>query len=117
MEPSTKLIVVYIISRPGLHNDNVPCAVCVNCFIKVFQLTQPALPPGQGLILIAEQLPYVWTKMLRRCVVRHQTLMEPCSTTQAVCSGIECPPYDPQKELTRVVCNEEHLLQRQIMCK
>ena len=24
-----------ILSRPGLHNDNVPCAVCVNCLRKV----------------------------------------------------------------------------------
>ena len=26
--------------------------------------------------------------------------------TEAVCNGIDCPPYDPEKELTCVVCTK-----------
>ena len=104
---------------PGVHQDNAPCAVCVNCQRKVV-LTIPArttCPPSWT----KEYCGYLMTERFshrRReaaCLDKNPEAVrgEAASTdgtlfyhTEAVCNGIDCPPYDPEKELTCVVCTK-----------
>ena len=104
---------------PGLTDHNVPCAVCVNFQRKVF-LNIPA----------HTTCPTSWTReycgyLMTESVSYHRTAAvcmdkdpeavrgEAANTngalfhhTEAVCNGIDCPPYDPEKELTCVVCTK-----------
>ena len=102
-----------------LHDHNVPCAVCVNCERNVL-LTIPA----------RISCPYSWTleyygylmteyynhrRMATACMDRNPDVVRGQAPdtngalfyfTEAVCNGIDCPPYDAQKELTCVVCTK-----------
>ena len=103
----------------ALHEDNVPCAVCVNCQRKVI-LNIPS----------HTTCPTSWTReycgyLMTEKYTHHRTAAvcmdkdpeavrgEAADTngalfhhTEAVCNGIDCPPYDPEKELTCVVCTK-----------
>ena len=97
---------------PGVHQHNVPCAVCLNCQRKTV-LTIPA----------RITCPSSWT--LEYCNTHHRRASarvdknpervpgEAANTDgallyyiEAVCNGILCPPYDPEKELTCAVCTK-----------
>ena len=101
----------------GRHNHNVPCAVC-------FATTR-----GAVLMIPAKtSCPPSWTKEYGGYLMserhNHQRTMHVCVDSsqesipgshtdingalfyhiEAHCDGMACPPYDPQKELTCVVC-------------
>ena len=101
----------------GTDNSNVPCAVCITTRETVMMIpAKTSCPPSWTM----EYIGYLMTERqdLQRstyeCVDSSQ---EPIPETQhsnhngalfyhveAHCSGMACPPYDSEKELTCVVC-------------
>ena len=115
-------------SRDGplraFHNQNVPCAVC---FIPQRQTTVmiPAkltCPAGwteeySGYLMSSvSKSGYVDKRTMFECVDGDPDVIpglgaDSRSATvfyhnEASCNGLQCPPYDPQKELTCVVCSK-----------
>ena len=104
---------------PGVHEHNVPCAVCLNSQRKAV-LTIPA----------RITCPFSWTleycgylmtgyrghrRTASACVDKNPDRVpgEAANTDgalfyniEAACTGILCPPYDPEKELTCAVCTK-----------
>ena len=103
-----------------VYEHNVPCAVCCTSRPKLFML--PA----------RDECPTTWTLEYSGYLMttyyasnHHRTMYEcvdknpesiPGSAAnkngavfyhvEATCNGIDCPPYDPQKELTCAVCTK-----------
>ena len=104
---------------PGVNDDNVPCVVCRNS-----QRSSLLLVPART------SCPSSWTREYygylmtsNKAFYRRATACvdnDPESVpggasnsdgavfyhTEAVCNGIQCPPYDPAKELTCAVCTK-----------
>ena len=106
-----------LLPLPGVHQDNAPCAVCVNCQRKVVltipaRTTLPSLQDNSGYLMTEC---YSHRRREAACLNKNPEAVcgEAASTdgtlfyhTEAVCNGIDCPPYDPEKELTCVVCTK-----------
>ena len=109
---------VYSNSNFGhLNFDNVPCAVC-HATTRATMLMIPA----------KTQCPQFWTReyygyLMAEFKGQHRSMFECVDKdaqplpgeagrtdgvlflyTEGTCNGLPCPPYDPQKELTCVVC-------------
>lgn len=110
----------YASSRLGhLHNQNVPCAVC-HAPTRVTALMIPAkthCPQSWT----REYIGYLMTEYKAggsyrtefECVDKDAEAVPGGAAntngavfhfTEGTCNGLPCPPYDPQKELTCVVC-------------
>ena len=100
-----------------LDDDNVPCAVC-----QVTSRNTMLMIPAKT------QCPEFWTReyygylmtewignyrTMFECVDRYAQALPGLAAdtegvrflfTEGTCNGLPCPPYDPQKELTCVVC-------------
>ena len=106
-------------SLSQLYNHNVPCAVCVNCERNVL-LTIPARIscPNSWTLEYNGYLMTEYHSHRRRAtacvdsnpdVVRGEAANDNGAVfffTEAVCNGIDCPPYDAEKELTCAVCTK-----------
>ena len=98
----------------SVHDHNIPCAVCytsTRVAVKLkFSVQQPGLwsTPATScqalkIILLTNtttQCLNVLTRILTVFQGVYQISMVQCS--EATCTGILCPPFDPQKELTCV---------------
>ena len=100
-----------------LDDDNVPCAVC-----QVISRDTVLMIPAKT------QCPEFWTReyygyLMSHYIGNHRSMFECVDKdaqalpggsanthgilfhfTEGTCNGLPCPPYDPQKELTCVVC-------------
>ena len=99
-------------------NHNVPCVVCCTSRVSVLMIpARTSCPTGWTL----EYSGYLMTEHIfhrRRSTICVDSLPETVHGeaghtdgallyhTEATCSGLQCPPYDPQKELTCVVCSK-----------
>ena len=101
----------------GTDDSNVPCAVCYTTRATVMMIpAKTSCPPSWT----KEYIGYLMTerqdlqRSMYECVDSNQ---EPIPETrplnrngallyhvEASCNGMDCPPYDPEKELTCVVC-------------
>ena len=104
---------------PGLHNHNVPCAVCLTTQREtVLMIPARMTCPSSWTLEYSGYLMtdhYTHRRRASACVDKNADSVrgESADTngalfyhTEAVCNGIECPPYDPQKELTCAVCTK-----------
>ena len=104
---------------PGVHDHNVPCAVCVN-YERSILLTIPArisCPNSwtleyNGYLMTGR---YIQHTRATACVDSSPDVVPGEAAnddgalfyhTEVTCNGIDCPPYDAQKELTCVVCTK-----------
>ena len=101
----------------GTHEHNVPCAVCLAATREtVLMLPAKTTCPTSwtkeydGYIMAPY---YSQRRSTFECVDRSQESVPGsqantngalCYHVEATCNGLQCPPYDPQKELTCAVC-------------
>ena len=108
----------------GIHNHNVPCAVCyISTRIAIVMIPAWASCPDNWTMeyngyLMAPASNPEWSRNGRapyECVDQAQSSIPGSSSditdavfhhVEANCNGILCPPYDPAKELTCVVCSK-----------
>ena len=102
-----------------VNDHNVPCAVCCTSRSKHFML------PGKNTCPTTWTLEYSGYLMTDRinhskktyeCIDKDPESIPGSHTTntdgalfylvEAVCTGIPCPPYEPEKELTCAVCTK-----------
>ena len=106
------------VTLPGMHDHNVPCAICRTRQETVLMIPAKTQCPDSW------RVEYVGYLMATQGTNNHHRTMYECvdknpeaipglvsNTNGAVfyhveanCNGLLCPPYDPQKELTCVVC-------------
>ena len=104
----------------GTHNHNVPCAVCaVSTREMVLMISAKTSCPTSW---TREYYGYLMSaahghpgRSMYTCVDRGQESLPGSHANadgalfyhvEASCTGMACPPYDPQKELTCVVCTK-----------
>ena len=104
----------------GGNNHNVPCAVCeVSSRDKIVMIPAKATCPPSwtreyyGYIMASYR---EWSRSRFECVDEDQESIPGSAGSstpefrlqhvEAHCSGLPCPPYDPQKELNCVVCTK-----------
>jgi hypothetical protein len=101
----------------GTHDHNIPCAVCLAATREtVLMLPGKTTCPTswtteyQGYIVSAHDTERPSTF---ECIDQNQVSVPGSSSNvngatlfhvEATCNGLQCPPYDPQKELTCAVC-------------
>ena len=102
----------------GLYHHNVPCAVCLAATRETVLMlpAKTSCPTSwtkeyEGYIMTDRHTHY---KSTYECVDRSQASVYGSHTNTdgtlfyhvevADCNGLQCPPYDPQKELTCAVC-------------
>ena len=100
----------------GTHDHNVPCAVCYTRRTQLLMIpAQTSCPRFWRMeyygYLMSEYLGYHPSRY--ECVDKEQESIPGTAANQdgalfyhveGNCNGMPCPPYDPQKELTCVVC-------------
>ena len=101
----------------GTHDHNVPCAVCLAATRETVLMipAKTTCPPSWTReyygYLMAEH--HSHKRSTYECVDSSQESIPGSHTNvegalfyhvEALCSGMQCPPYDPQKELNCVVC-------------
>ena len=104
---------------PGLNNHNVPCAVCLTTQREtVLMIPARMTCPSSWTLEYSGYLMteyYNYHRKASACVDKNAETVrgESANTngalfhyTEVVCNGIECPPYDPEKELTCAVCTK-----------
>ncbi len=101
----------------GTHNHNVPCAVCLATTRETVMMipARKECPTSWTMeykgYLMTEH--YTHKRSTYECVDYYQVSIPGSHTdvngalfyhVEADCGGMQCPPYDPEKELTCVVC-------------
>ena len=103
---------------PGVHNHNVPCAVCRTQQETVLMIPAKTQCPDswreeyQGYLMSTAQSSSHYRTMFECVDGNPETIPGSAGSTngavfyhvEANCNGLPCGPYDPQKELTCVVC-------------
>ena len=107
----------YGLPLEGTHDHNVPCAVCLAATREtVLMLPAKTTCPTSWTkeydgYIMAER--YNHRRSTFECVDRSQESVPGSEAdtdgalfyhVEATCNGLQCPPYDPQKELTCAVC-------------
>ena len=103
----------------SIHNHNVPCSIC-STTARVMVLMLPAktqCPPSWTLeyngYLMTEAHSY--NRATFECMDKDPERIPGSASnengalfyhTEASCTGLRCPPYDPEKELTCAVCTK-----------
>ena len=103
----------------GAHNHNVPCAVCdATSRERVLMIpAKTSCPPSwtreyYGYLMTAH---YGHRRSTFECVDKDQQPIDGSHAdtngalfyhVEATCTGIDCPPFDPAKELNCVVCTK-----------
>ena len=98
--------------------QNMPCAVCSGTKTRVLMIPAKVSCPPQwqreyyGYLMAPHATGHYRASYM--CVDKHPEAVpgeygdSPLSSdphqVEATCSGLQCPPYDPEKELTCVVC-------------
>ena len=104
---------------PGVRDDNVPCAVCRNSqrssiLVIPARMSCPSSWTREyfGYLMTEHK---VYSRRVSACVDKYPETVPGGAAdtegalfynTEAVCHGILCPPYDPEKELTCAVCTK-----------
>ncbi len=101
----------------GTHNHNVPCAVCLTKIRETVMMipARTECPTSWTMEYRGYLMTEGWThkRSTFECVDYNQESIPGSHTdvngalfyhVEAECSGMQCPPYDPEKELTCVVC-------------
>ena len=103
---------------PQVHNHNVPCVVCYTIRDAVLMVPARTTCPDTWTLEYSGYLMTGYVGHQRQSVAcvddDPETVRgEAAETngalfqyTEATCNGIDCPPYDPQKELTCAVCTK-----------
>ena len=108
----------------GVHDHNVPCAVCyISTRIAIVMIPAWTSCPDNWTVeyngyLMTQASNPTWPRGGRtpfECVDKAMSSLPSSSAgtdgatfhhVEATCNGISCPPYDPAKELTCVVCSK-----------
>ena len=103
---------------PGAHDHNVPCAVCHTQQESVIMIPAKTQCPDSWRVeytgyLMSTHINSAHHRTMYECVDRSpETIPGSAANTngavfyhvEANCNGLPCGPYDPEKELTCVVC-------------
>ena len=106
----------YEVPIQGTHQHNVPCAVCAvstrEMVLMIPAKTSSWTREYYG-YLMSEH--YTHERSMYTCVDRGQESLSGSHANnngalfyhvEASCTGMACPPYDPQKELTCAICTK-----------